>query len=1016
MNYNDQFKTIIHAMEAQDNETVQHAEQAYFDLITDQPEKFYFAHIDLIISEKETDKIKVLVLLGSFFSILYNKKIPISEESTENILTTLFSLFQIEMNNKQYFDLITNAIFKAARYFQDDWPELPEFLFQLIEIQNPLIVSSATQCLSDCINEGFIDIGPLYENLVTFIKNSLTEPNESISITIFSILRLLYSIVDFINDDDEQNEIFIPIINLIPNYLQMQQKDSIMLNDLFLFARFHQNLFSESFQNYFEVLMKIIDESSYSSSIQNTAIYCLFSIIPNYSKCFQSQSCLFFDFFVNKLNDTETYDASIYSIILLSEMYGGCEQYGHYLYSFFQNNIPNPVAYISFGISYKRIKDHFKNMNISNELLNSFSQGFTSEISSVRLSSFQSFCPLIEIFYQSNKDDFNFLELFVLLLKIIQCEEENDVLTAEIKMLSKLLKLYSSKIHHENISDIVKILDFLIENSEEQTVIIHTIQCYKYIGLSSNDIEFITLSKFFEECINNQQESGDLFFICMKSLPLFKNSFPNDIFINLMERLFQILFEVFDENKIKIKNGEDYECLLIDEKPIITKFFLRCIENDTFFDSSEIIEKIKTIVYDFFEEKPNFEIIPENVDLDLTECCVIIPAPVENKSIIISFEEMSIYRNSLNIIIEIFKRYPDLIQSNYKYLYKLSNDFLKSILKTNLFLYIFDLEILIAPFIQTEDELIKLIDKTLDKEIVHDYDSYELEKLSDLIFVFFKLTVEKWKENTDIIERIVEFSLHVLACLAIENNDKKDDELPINDDQQLFNSKVKYALILRESFRFYQQFSTEFFDELTFNIINEIQTNNDSNKVIAAIIFSDFLHFCEDGNEKYWKIIFELFKSFFESQNLNVKLSSIYGLSIISTPNSLDVDSINSIIGMFLHDIQNNFNVETCSMVAFAFLQIFQNWSSVFDVSIHLKQFWELINGENFEIPKYCYEYITQSLLFFESKYNNSIPEDKVQELCTIIQKIIDKNIYASLDEQLQSILMRFTPNNNNDL
>ena len=48
-----------------------------------------------------------------------------------------------------------------------------------------------------------------------------------------------------------------------------------------------------------------------------------------------------------------------------------------------------------------------------------------------------------------------------------------------------------------------------------------------------------------------------------------------------------------------------------------------------------------------------------------------------------------------------------------------------------------EFEEFLLPTETTEDELIKLIDKTLDKEIVHDYDSYELEKLSDLIFVFF---------------------------------------------------------------------------------------------------------------------------------------------------------------------------------------------------------------------------------------------------------------------------------------
>ena len=257
MNLQEQFKSIVQSLGSNNDEMIQQAQNEYINLVSEFREELAFIHFDLINPENEQDSIKILVFLGIYFTILYNEDIVIDENSYEDIQMSLFLLFQDESFNQHQFDIISNVIFKAARYFQGHWPQLPENLCQLINHYNPFIVSSATECLSDCINKGYLDIKPFYDDLIIFIQTHLLEPNEHITITIISILRLFYSLVDFI-DQDEQNEIFIPIINLIPNYLQIPHEDSIMINDLFLFARYHQNLFCESFQNYLEVLMIII--------------------------------------------------------------------------------------------------------------------------------------------------------------------------------------------------------------------------------------------------------------------------------------------------------------------------------------------------------------------------------------------------------------------------------------------------------------------------------------------------------------------------------------------------------------------------------------------------------------------------------------------------------------------------------------------------------------------------------------------------------------------------------------
>lgn len=1009
-----QYLQIIQATHSQDN-SIQLASDAYINMLLQNPEELAQLHFESIRSGDEATRNSSLVLFSRYFSLLSQYDIKAFEKTYSDFQSNLLSLFLIEHFSEFQLDNVSHILFKAAKYFQNNWPGLTKSLCDLLKHQNPLISSNVAQCLSNCIDDNLIDARPYFEYLVGYIQNYLATPNESSSDIIVSNLRLFYSLAKLIDqylDLDHQIAIFSNAVNYIPNCMCKSQNDPRIINDFFIFYKSHQNLFSGSYQKYYEVLMSIISNPDFCYATRSSSIYTLCSIISRYSEGFKSEVIGLFNAFSKLLYNDETFEDASEFLQNLSEIYGGDPQYAQYLYQFFQSNLADPYAFVSFGISFKGIKDHFANSGISKILLDNFSQGFTSKEDSARYLFFYSFDHLVSIFHQSEAN-FSSEEAINAILKAIVAENNDEILTLQVKILSQLLKFYSSQFSNL-IPEIINLLDNLISRPNKQQVIVYILKCYKYLALSykENLLPFSELiACYFIQILDNPQQSKDLFFYFMEELPYFKFSFPQEIYNNLISNLSTFLFKSFDDNGNEI--GSEELSLLDNGTPSLISFFLNSLKNESIINSPDFLQKIINISLNVFSNENRIEIINDS-DIDLSECCKMKPIANENKVFVIGNEQIFLFQNALSVLYLIFKQNTELLIANLPPLYELITDLLQSLLSTYFFSSIFDLEIIMLPFIQDEIKLSDLAEYTLQLDSIYEFNLLDLVKLSELISAFIKIVLEKPNVSILIISTISSFILHLLVFLDHKNDELMKTAQIINnityDNNIYFPTKINFALVLREIFRYYPQISNEYFKEYTFNIVYGMQERSEPNKIIASIIFSDFSHFCSQINSNYSDTFITLFKSYLQSQDQQIRFSAIYGLSIIMNPNNTDTQTIEHFFNNLIRNTQNDHNDENRSMVIFAFLQLFQNYSATYDTAHYLLPFWELFIAANFQMPVYCIEYFSQSLFAFLSKNDNQVPTEKLSAIKILIQKLLDTQIFNPFYEPLNSLLGRLQP------
>lgn len=1001
-----QFKSIIEALLSDNNELIQQAQSEYIEMMNTSPEQLVFVHFQIIIStEKQQIKDSALVLLGNFFSLIKQSKKNLSPEACQEIKSLLLQLFKNEDFTEYHFGIISNIVFKSKQYFENDWPELIEELSNLLNHTNPIISSTAASCLSDCIKYHLVDHEQYIDAYLSYIFNLLTNPPETIPKQITSILRFFYSITSTIIYIQNLAKL-IPIANLIPNFITISHDNPTIINDFYYFASTHMQLFIESYQALFQTMTDMISSEDFSSGIKNTAILIIIKLVPHYLANFQPHANDIFDFFASQLPQEEIQDFCVLFLSQFSKLYGSNPDYAIHVYTFFQNNVPDPFSYVAIGTSYEGIKEHFSHCEFSKEILELFSQGFTSQEDFTRLKSFQYFVPLIDIFYQYD-DDINPSETMEALLSIISTENNADVLFEEIKMLSGLLSHYAL-IFGQEIDYIVKLLDQLIDICTQSEYIITILFCYKSVAKAYKE-KFLPNSqqcvlKMSQYISNPQDETEDIFFYCMEIMPSFKLSIPQEAFEELMSNLFEFLFSiVYDEDG---NENEEYS-LSSSGQCSILKFFLSCLFNETLNDSPEIIEKIIPIAFKVASTEIKFETVSTDSDISMYDKCMIITVSQENKFIIVGEDEIIKIQNTLIILYQIFSLNDQVIVPFVDNLIEITIKLLNQKFFRDILNNIYSLETLFVPFIDNK-QILTLLMCHAKNSLNPDCDMYNFNCFAKLFTIFIKTAGEKYKSDEFLIQCLLKFSFHFLEIIFVES--EKDEQKAVATKNIIYMGnesdriQVNYALSLRELFRYFPIYSSSFFPNI-YDLVNNFQKKKETKKTLASIIFSDFIRFCPQENPELFTAIVEFFKQGIESDFIGIKLDAIFGLSSIISPKYINPDEMKVFVEMFINCNQGDNNDEIKSMIAFALLQIFQNYAADFDVSVFFTQFLSCFQTEVYQIPKYCREYYAQSLIFFVSNFKDSIPEDQIEKFQMVFQKLLIEKLDPTLIEALEAAL-----------
>ncbi|KAK8895024.1 hypothetical protein M9Y10_023466 [Tritrichomonas musculus] len=991
----DAFNSILQAILSGNNELIQQAQNKYIELLNETPEDLALMHFH-IISTTNNEQVRrlALILLGNYFTLLDQFKKNISAEASQEIKLSLIMFFQNENFTQYHFEILTNVILKSAQYFKNNWPELADQLISLLNHLNSIISSTAVCCLAECIKKCLINQDKYFDVLFSYVQNSLNSPSEPFSITVSSSLQLLYSLIHV--KQIFNNPVLNPIISLIPKYLTIFRDDPKTINNFCIFAYNNVHLFKDSLQDFFQTMISIIESPDFSTGIKNSAICILDLFITHYPAFFQPHSISLFDFFVSKLPIEETHESFIALIANLSGEYGGNDKYALHVYDFFTKNVPNPIAYIAIGASYEGIKDHFSHICFSDELLDYFSQGFTSENDFTRLKAFQYFVPIIKIFYKYN-DNISANSDVNILLNVIINEENPQVLFYELKMLSKLLSYYSELLT-QIIPDIIKLLDQLIGICNQPQYITILLRCYISIAQSEKYSDLKPYSQHsalkISQYINNPIESDDLFFYCLKALPSFKSLISQDLFDESIAHAFSFLFSVvYDDNG----NENPNYSLTSYASSCISKFFLSCLVNDAIKDSPQILEKIVMISFKVVSIGPSCEIINNDSDITLYENYQIFAEPKENHWIAIPLDETLKIQNHLAILTQIFSMNSQLIPPLFQNIYDLIKKLLPATYCSQLLSAVYELELLIYPFIQTDKQILDLLE-------IHAFSqATSLKNLSvfaKLLIVIIKTVNGKWNNNEKIIQILFSFALFLFHFVDKKSNAESSiaDEIQniAYNDYSSQKASINCAFTFRELFRYFPIMSVNVFPQI-FNLVQ-------SNKTVASIVFSDFIRFCPQENPEFFFNIVEFYKQGIQSNHISVRLDSICGLSIIMTPQFIDIDSMKIFYDMFLNCLQDHYdNNDIKARIAFALLQIFQNYYSIFDVSLFFPDFFQFLGTDVNRIPKYFRENYSQSLIFFVSNFKDIIFPNYTQKIQFIIKELLKKHLDPTLIGGLNS-------------
>lgn len=1006
----DSFSSILEALLSENNELIQQAQGEYTEILNNNPVELAFIHFQ-IISTTENEQIRdlTLVLLGNYFSLLKQYKINIPPEDSNEIKSFLLLLLQNENFSQYNFGIISNIIFKSAQYFENDWPELSERLSELLNDPNPAIYSTAANCLSECINYSLINFDQYLDAFILFVQNFLVHPPDVGYIEISSILRLLYSIIKSIKYYHFMT-LLIPIINLIPNFLIISQDDPTIINDFYFFMNTHLRLFTESYVQIFQIMTDIVSSEDFSSGIKNTAIFIINDLISFYTANFQENSTSIFDFFVSQIPQKEIHGSCYDLLKLLSQIYGGNVQFAMHIFGFFQSNIPDPITYIVMGASYEGISSHFSCPEFLMEILTGFEQGFSSPDDFVRLKAFQCFIPLVKVINFLSLDSTPLNELITISLQAIVAEQNTEVLFEEIKMLSKLLKNNADQIHIIAIQYIVELLDSLVAICTLEEFIFPILSCYKSIAIAiarSRNKEFLPFSEQLimqiSQYINNPQDSEALFFYCMKILPSFRFAIPSEVFVELMTNIFDFLFTiVYDENGNE-NESEDFSLSSYGQCSII-KFFYSCIFSETLDEYPEILEKIAMVSFNVASIDIEYELVNIESDISMYENYSVFSVFQEDKFLIVDNQQLQKVKNCLSILRRIFIKNIQMIEPIVDDLVELTAKLLDNTYYTQIYNSLYRLERLFVPFIEDNMQILKLLMKHLKNILTPDKENSE--QFAKLISVFIKTVGVKWNEEESLIQGLYKFCYHLLRFVFIdsENDEQKAAAIQNVTFCDNMNTKINCALTFREMFRYFPMISYNNFQNI-FNLVDGYQSRSKINKTVASIIYSDFIHFCPQENLDFFVNILDFLRQEVEQGSYSEKFESILGLSIIMTPNYIDIDLMRNFVDLFFACTQDDINNEVKTTVACALLQIFQNYSEVFDVSIFFPQFFEFLPSCIYQIPKYYLEYFVQSLIFFIPNFKDSIPEDQIEKFQIILQLLLLKKLDTALLEDLNSIL-----------
>ncbi|OHT10158.1 hypothetical protein TRFO_20617 [Tritrichomonas foetus] len=985
--------SIIQAILSGQNEAIHQAETIYLSHLIQNTEVFIIDHLNAISSAtSEVVKRSVLVLLGNAFTLMAQNNLVLQDESSNHIQSSLLCLFQIQNLTQYHFEIISNILFKAAQYFKDKWIQLPNSLLEIIHSNqnelndlNNLICSSAVEVFNQCISNSIINPFPYLESLFNLIHHSFVSLNPKIS----SYLRLLYSII--LTDDYFQHTLnFIPLFELIPSLLHLSQSDPRIMYDLYIFSNCRIIVFMNYYQLYCQKILEILSNEFFSIGVKNTSIDIIITFFSNFSGQLVSQAFPLFDLFVNLLPQN---DYCIMALTKLSKIYGGNIHFALHIYNFFDRNPGNPYSYYVFGSCFEGCKDHFLINDFASEIFDHFSPGLTSQDDFTRLYAFRYFCPILTIFAKYI-NDYSPETVISTTLNILQNENNIEILYEEVNLLNRLLKYYGENFQ-EILPSVVQILDKLLIMFSNPLYKKKIISCYKYIANSFKE-SFAPFCQhivtYLLENIRNQLSDREMFFYCLKVFPCFSDSFPKNLFFELINFSFSFIFSLNIE-----------EDITKDERYYIVEFLLKC--NEYIDTTPDIFSKVIPFALNVASYEPNFEEIESNYDPSLYQDCLIFTK--SGKIFCVSIFQILEIKKSLVLINVLFRRNPHICASQIPLLYEFTQKQLQSRIAENILYEIYDLEETFISFIPTFEEFFALLKSNFAFITKESFNNHI--KLSKLLIIMCQNAGDKWKNLQDEkINSFVEYFInHTLIMLHLNNQilqtEKfKTDQIEDNTfDEQFYNKiNIYCCLMIREVFKNFPSASNSLFPKI-FELVKALQSQQDTNTIISSLIFSDYIKYCPQSDPTFIGIALETFQQGLQHELSSVKCNSIYGIAMILMPNYINGEMTCSIVNSIINSPLKE-NQYTRIFILFLLLRVFQNYMEIFDVSQFLPIFFELLPSK-INLPKYSYEYFAESMIFFMNTFGNRIPEEKKKIMFTIIQilsssKVLPKPIKETIE------------------
>ncbi|OHS99692.1 hypothetical protein TRFO_08342 [Tritrichomonas foetus] len=743
MNDISNFKVnVLDVLMQNNDEQLKQSEEYFNNLLKNNP-CLLFNILIVCSSQNDPTQICSITLLGRAIALMSDSFPSIGDEEFHlNFQASLISLIQNVTLSPYLLSNVSYLISRVAKIYTSHWPTLFESLMKVVLMNNPYCSAAALDCLSKCVNNESILTNQYGSLIMKVVQSIILDQEINVNFLFLSTIRLAFSLYRKNPNDESLTFLSKPICSAIA-HTPPELIDNYMI-ELSNLADDHIEFFEPTYTQLIPLLASLISNPLVPERALNSSISLMTQIFSN-KKCkskLAQQALQFYDLLLQVIcrnlteidpieGDDESNTISIAKdgLTMLSEFYGGYNEFVIHAISFFEtpiNDIPVIIShFIAFQCVVEEIIEYINYPDTIKEIIQVYGQGFQCPDVNCRYRAIVSFNQIMKAFMNETTEFF--AEVVILM---IFSSLNRETVPVVITFLLKSLKTYLFVF--EDYEDLIPvIMEFLFERFntftfQQQAIIV---SCYDSCSILAGGNFSNYIVPIYQMLVTVIQDACQaipavLFYACLKAIPHFQKFIPSEDFFQLTGFVMNFLSSI-DISSLSFKQ--------INIINYVLKKFVSYQKENIYPFSSNIIN----FVFGIALQDIIPEIRPFDEDRNELQCYTIKLCPEDNQILCYS-------NDTINTIVEALYTVLDLFS---------------------------EAQCMMLQFITPTMQIVT-------KWIANEFSFRLAFKSMEILNRIIECIKSQPNVNIDILSEIYHLSLHSISCFSLLNTE--DDPLTIN--------------------------------------------------------------------------------------------------------------------------------------------------------------------------------------------------------------------------------------------